>query len=83
MGEPGQPLELGHRDPAQVERPLGALGEPDHDEAKPVLAGLLVLLDEAASLERREEARRGRLVEAEPPGELGDAGFALRVAQGQ
>ena len=83
VGQPGEPLELGHRDAAQVERPLGALGEADDDQPEAVLAGLVVLLDEAALLERREQPRRGRLVEAEPPGELGDAGLALGIAEGE
>ena len=83
VGQPREPLELGHRDPAQVERPLGPLGQPDDDEPEPVLAGLVVLLDQAALLERREQPRRGRLVEPEPSGELGHAGLALRLAEGQ
>ena len=49
-------LELRHRDPPEIERPLRSLGEADDDEAEPVLAGLLVLLDEAAALQRREES---------------------------
>ena len=77
VGQAGQPLELGQGDAAQVERPLGAFGEADDDEAEPVLAGLVVLLDEAALLERRQQARRGRLVEPEPARELGHAGLAL------
>jgi hypothetical protein len=58
MGEAREPFELGHRDPAQVERPLGPLREPDHHEAQPVLAGLVVLFDEAALLERGQQPRR-------------------------
>ena len=68
VGQARQPLELGQRDPAQVERPLGALGEADDDQAEPVLAGLVVLLDEAALLERGEQPRRGRLVQARAGG---------------
>ena len=63
-----QPLELGHRDAAQVERPFGALGQADDDEAEPVLAGLIVLLDQAALLERRQQPRGRRLVEARAAG---------------
>ena len=73
----------GSGDAAQVERPLGALGEADDDEAEAVLAGLVVLLDQAALLERGEQPRRGRLVQAEPAGELGHAGLALALAEGE
>ncbi len=83
MGQAGEPFELGQGDPAQVERPLRALGQADDDEAEAVLAGLLVLLDEAALLERRQQARRGRLVQPEPARELGDAGLALALAEGE
>ena len=44
---------------------------------------LVVLLDEAALLERGQQPRRRRLVQAEAAGELGHAGLALRVAEGQ
>ena len=47
VGQPREPLELGHRDAAQVERPLGPLGQADDDEPEPVLAGLVVLFDQA------------------------------------
>ena len=83
VGQPGQPLELGQRDPAQVERPLGPLGQADDDQPEAVLAGLVVLLDEAALLERGEQPRRGRLVQPEPAGELGHAGLALALAEGE
>ena len=36
-----------------------------------------------ALLERREEPRRGRLVQPEAAGQLGDAGLALAVAEGE
>ena len=82
-GEAGEPFELGHRDAPQVEGPLGPLGEADDDEPEPVLAGLVVLLDEAAPLERGQEPRRGGLVEAEAPGELGHPGLPGAVAEGE
>ena len=77
VGQSGEALQLRHRDAAEVEGPLGPLGEADDDEPEAVLAGLVVLLDEAALLERREQPRRRRLVEPEPAGELGDTGLAL------
>ena len=83
VGQPGEPLQLRHRDAAQVERPLGPLGEPDDDQAEPVLAGLLVLFDEAALLERGEQPGRRRLVEPEPSGKLRDPGLALGVTERQ
>ena len=73
----------GHGDPAQVERPLGPFGQADDDEAQPVLAGLVVLLDEAALLERGQQPRRRGLVQAEPAGQFGHAGLALAVPEGQ
>ena len=79
----GEPVELGHRDRPQVERPLGALGEPDDDEAEPVLAALLVLFDEAALLERRQQPRRRGLVQAETARQLRHAGLPVAVPQGQ
>ena len=78
-----QPLELRQRDPAQVERPLGPFGEADDDQPEAVLAGLVVLLDETALLERGQQARGRRLVQPEPTGELRDAGLALAVAEGE
>ena len=68
VGQAGQPFQLGHGDASQVEGALGAFGQPNHDEAKAVLAGLVVLLDQAPFLERGEQPRRGRLVESQPPG---------------
>src|SRR5436190_1873368 len=55
VGQPGEPLELGQCDAAQVERPFGPLGEPDDDKPESVLAGLVVLLDQTALLERGQE----------------------------
>ena len=55
-------------DAAQIQRPFRALGEADDHDAQAVLAGLVVLLDEAPFLERGEQPRRGRLVESQPPG---------------
>ena len=81
MGEPGQALELREGQPAQIERALRSLGQADDDQPEPVLARLVVLLHQTALLERREQARRGRLVEAEPAGELGDASGPRRVSE--
>ena len=81
VGQAGEPLELGQRDAAQVERPLGPLGEADDDEAEAVLAGLVVLFDEAALLERGEQPRGGRLVQPEAACELGHPGLALALAE--
>jgi hypothetical protein len=83
VGQPGQALQLRHRDPAEIQGPLGPLGQADHDEAEAILAGLVVLLDQAALLERREEPRCCRVVEAQPPRELRHAGLALRLAEGE
>ncbi len=47
------------------------------------LPRFLVLLDQATPLERRQQAGRRRLVQAEPPGELGHAGLAGRLPQRQ
>src|SRR5262249_22830690 len=66
-----------------IECPLGTFREADDDEAESVLPALFVLLDEPAALERREQPRGRRLVEAEPSSELGDAGFTLGLAQGE
>jgi hypothetical protein len=52
VGEPGKAFQLRSGDPAQVQGPLGALGQADDDESQPVLARLTVLLDEATLLER-------------------------------
>ena len=46
VGQAGEPLQLGHRDAAEIERPLGLLGQPDYDEPESILAALLVLLDQ-------------------------------------
>src|SRR4029077_12863814 len=56
-------------------------GEPDDHEAEPVLSGLVVLLDQAALLERGEQPRGGRLVEPETARQFGDTGFALALAE--
>ena len=83
VGQPRQALEFGQRDPAQVEGPLRALGEADDDQPEAVLAGLVVLFDEAALLERGEQPRGGRLVQPEPARELGHPGLALALAEGE
>jgi hypothetical protein len=83
VGQPGQPLELGQRDPAQVERALGPFGEADDDQPQPVLAGLVVLFDEAPLLECREEPRRGGLVEPEAARQLGHTRLTLALAEGE
>jgi hypothetical protein len=83
VGQAGQPLELRRRDAAQVEGALGAFGEPDDDKPEPILAGLIVLFDETALLERGQQSRCCRFVEAQPSGQFRDAGLALRLAEGQ
>jgi hypothetical protein len=50
-------------------------------EPKPVLAGIVVLLDEAPLLEGGKQTRRGRLVQSEAACELGDSCFPLRFPQ--
>ena len=47
------------------------------------LCGLVVLLDQAAPLERGQQARRRGLVQAEPARQLRDAGLAGTLAKGQ
>jgi hypothetical protein len=83
VGQPREALQLGHRDSAEIERPLSLLGKADDHEAESIFARLLVLLDETALLERRKQARRRGLVEAQPAGELGHAGFTLGFAERQ
>ena len=83
MRESRKALELGQGDPAEIEGAFRALRQPDDDQTQPVLAGLAVLLHEAAPLQGGEEPRRGRLVQPESPRELGDASLTLAIAEGQ
>ena len=55
-GRPRETLQLGQRNALEVERAFGALGEADHDEPQAVLPRVVVLFDQAAPLERRQES---------------------------
>ncbi len=77
----GEPFELRHGDRPQIESPLGVTAEPHDRESEPVLARVVVLLHQAALLERGEQTRCGGLVESEAPGEFRYACLPLRLPQ--
>ena len=68
------------RELADVEPGERAVGERDELEPEAVRPAR-VTGDIAVALERREQARRGAGVDADPPGELGDA--EVGVARGE
>src|SRR5207245_11695417 len=81
VGRPGESLKLGHGDASQIERALGPVGQANDDEPESIFARFVILFDQTALLERREEPRCGRLVEAEATRELGYARFPLALAE--
>ena len=65
----------------QVEAGGGGAGQPQVADAEPVAAAVVDLLDQPVRLQGDEQPERRGLVDAEPLGDLGDAGLAVARQQ--